>query len=462
MLKVDDQPSPVTFDVANRQLRGTRAGRSRSTAEAVARRIAATVARPDMQKGVLSLFDQAIVSATSFATSVIIGRLCSKSELGLFYLALTIVYFAKGIQEQLVCAPYGVYCHVRRDGAQALYSGSAILHQLSLSAVAAALLLGALGLTAIGIGPAALEPALWALLGALPFLLLREVIRRLSMAHLHMTTAIAVDAVVAVLQIGGLVALAYFQRLTVPMAYGIMGAACAAACCGWFMAKSRPLQFAWYDALADWRHNWSFARWALVCHLIGFATLYLTPWIVTAMRGSGDAGTLAACITLVGTASMFVTGLSAFLAPKAAMAFAQGGVPALRRVLHGGTLVYATVLGAFALVIFASGDMLLVLVYGSDYAGYGAVTGTLAASMLTESIGLMAGIGLFAMKRPDANLAADVCALLVTLTVVLCLLPIMGLLGAAIGSLTGKVVSTSVRYGRLQRLLNSVQPAAAI
>src|SRR4051812_6238069 len=121
-------------------------------------------ARPDLRNGALSLFDQALVSGTSFLTSVIIGRLGSKEEFGIFYVALTIVYLARGIQEQLVSAPYVVYCHGRRDEARALYAGSSLMHCLGLSAVLAVVLLAILGLLSVGIGPAGLSPAIWVLL----------------------------------------------------------------------------------------------------------------------------------------------------------------------------------------------------------------------------------------------------------------------------------------------------------
>jgi O-antigen/teichoic acid export membrane protein len=421
-----------------------------------ARFILAALARPDLRNGTLSLLDQAVVSATSFGTSVIIGRASSKQELGVFYLALTIVYLARGIQEQLVSAPYVVYYHGRRDADQALYTGSSLLHQLGLSAVALAILLGIQGLLALGIGPAGLSPAVWVLIGALPFLQLREFIRRLAIAHLQMGTAIAIDVCVAVFQLGALGALAYFQQLSVTLAYGVMGVACAIACCAWLLARNRSLQFAWAGAVTDWWHNWGFARWALASHMIGFATPYIMPWIIAAERGSADAGVFAACVSIVGTASMFITGLAAFLIPRAALAFSQGGVRELRRILRVAAAVYASVLGAFALFVLLSGDFLLVLAFGGKYAGYGAVLGVLALSMMALSMGLTAGVGLWAIDRPDANIAADVCTLAATLVIVLCLLGPLGVLGAALGDLGGKVAGALVRYATLRRLLNTV------
>src|SRR5436190_23162028 len=82
-----------------------------------------------LQKSGLSVLDQAVVSGTSFATSVLLGRCASQGELGVYYLALSAVYFARGVQEQLVSAPYMIYCSRKEGRALAEYAGSTLIHQ---------------------------------------------------------------------------------------------------------------------------------------------------------------------------------------------------------------------------------------------------------------------------------------------------------------------------------------------
>ena len=432
----------------------------RRDANRVTRLMATTMARPAVRHGSLSLFDQAVVSGTSFVTSMIVGRLCSKEELGVFYLALTVVYLARGIQEQVVSAPYVIYHHRRRGEALAMYSGSALLHYAGVTAVSLLMLLGLLGMLSIGIGPTGLAPVAWILMGALPLLLLREFIRRFTVAHLEMVAAIAIDASVAAIQLGGLLALAYYHKLTVTSAYITMGAACAIACAGWFMAKRRPMRFSWSRAVADWRHNWGFGRWALMSHMVGSISPYLMPWFVIAARGKAEAGVLAACLSLAGVASMFVVGVATYLTPKAALAFHSGGVDELRRVLRVAALVYAAVLGAFALFVLATGDFLLVLAFGSKYAGYGGALGIMAASMTALGMSITAGNGLWAIDRPKANFAADATTLFTNLTVVLCLVQPLGVYGAALADLGGNIIGAAVRYATLRRHLKTIRHAS--
>src|SRR4051812_37281372 len=81
------------------------------------------------RKSLLSIADQAVVSATNFAITVILSRLCGKPEVGLYYLALQVVFFARGVQEQLVASPYLVYGGRRQGKAAAAYAGSTLVHE---------------------------------------------------------------------------------------------------------------------------------------------------------------------------------------------------------------------------------------------------------------------------------------------------------------------------------------------
>ena len=152
-----------------------------------------------------------------------------------------------------------------------------------------------------------------------------------------------------------------------------------------------------------------------------------------------------------------MTGLASYVLPRAARAYSRGGDQALCRVLRIAAAVYAGVLGAFALFALAAGDYLLALVYGDKYVGCGAAMGILAVSVTVVGVGVTAGIGLWAIDRPKANLPADVCTLVVNLTVVFCLVQPLGVLGAALADLSGNVAGALVRHTTLRRLLKTAR-----
>ena len=161
------------------------------------------VSDPVLQKSALSVFDQAVVSGTAFVTSILLGW-CGKSELGLYYLAWSLIGFIRGIQEQLVIAPYMIYCG-RKQGAEVQrYAGSSLVHEICYLSLAAGMLAT---LRACGLIEGRLGDLLGLLALVLPLVLLRDYIRQISFAHLETKVALAIDLFVAGIQLSLLLVL---------------------------------------------------------------------------------------------------------------------------------------------------------------------------------------------------------------------------------------------------------------
>jgi len=422
------------------------------------RLVARTLARPAVRHGTLSLLDQAVVSGTSFATSVIIGRMCpdSKAALGIYALALSVVLLVRGIQIHLVSVPYLIYCHRHSGDARPSYLGSMVVHTLMISAIAAiAMLIWAIALS-LRLGPASLAPVVWVLVGAMPLLLLRECIRYFTFAHLQFTLAVAIDVTVAVIQLGGLLFLGLLGMLSPGTVYLMMGAACGTAFFGWFIAGKTPFRFVPGQIAVDWRQNWLLGKWAVGSFLLGCTTPLILPWILCSAHGEAATGELAACMLVVGLANMFVMGMGNYLTPKAAMAFHRGGATEFYRVLWGSAAVYAVVVGAFCLLLALTGDRLAIAFFSNKYAGTGPILLVLALGVLANTAGTTAGNGLWAIDRPHANFAADLCVLAVTLILAFRLVYPLGVIGIAIATLTGAVVGSLVRCVTLLRCMRSI------
>jgi O-antigen/teichoic acid export membrane protein len=409
---------------------------------------------PRAVQGLLSIFDQAIVSGTSFVTAAIIGRTTSPGELGLYYLLLSIVVVVSGVQDQLVLSPYVVYSKRRTGRELAEYAGSIWVHQFVLLALTAVGLLVAIAVS-VAAGEANVLPALWTLVIAGPLLMLRDNIRRFSFANLHVTSAIVLDSVLCLLQFGGLAALAYLDWLTLWSIYAVMGASCALACLAWLILDRPRAAFVRNRVIADWRHNWSFGKWALRSFLVGNTTGPALLWVLGIWVGAAATGLLGACMTIIGLTNVIMSGVSNVLTPQAAHAFATGGTVDLRRVLIRAARFFVLTLGAFTLFVFATGDWLAVLIFGPAYAGSGPILLALAATALMNSLGMVAGNGLWAIDQPRCNFVADVCCMITTLVTAAVFIVSLGALGAAIATLAGTAVAATVRTITLIRLITS-------
>src|SRR5262245_21742252 len=160
-------------------------------------------------RGLLSIFDQAIFSGTSFLTAALIGRLTSPDQLGLYYLVLSVVLIIAGVQENLVAAPYSVYSK-RREGRELTeYAGSMWAHYLIVSLLAVIALTIAIPVLSTE-GQSRIAPGLWAVVAVGPMLMFRQWIRRFTFVSANLRSAVVLDATVAVLQLSGIALFGYF------------------------------------------------------------------------------------------------------------------------------------------------------------------------------------------------------------------------------------------------------------
>ena len=143
--------------------------------------------------------------------------------------------FLIAAQGNLISVPYTVYCHRHSGQSLAEYTGSTLIHQLLMSLAAVACFLGLDVLLSSGVGPEGLRPAAWVLLGAIPFVLLREFARRAALAHFAVAAAIAIDVLVSVVQLAAMLVLWRLGLLSAAVAYAAIGAACAVACSCWWL-----------------------------------------------------------------------------------------------------------------------------------------------------------------------------------------------------------------------------------
>lgn len=408
------------------------------------------LANEQLRRTALAILDQAVVSGTNFATSVILGRCTGRGELGVYYLALSLVLLVRGAQERLVSSPYTIYAS-RKQGAELhAYAGSTLAHQLLLSVLACGGLAIAGGL---GLFSGGLEPLFHLLLVAAPLLWLREFVRQRLFAHLESGAALVLDTAVSAAQLGLLLYFGWLGVLGVGLTLGVMACCCGVAATICIALRPPLLATSVRRMLADWCENWLFARWALASYLLACTGPSILPWAVAYCGGEADTGSLGGCTTLVGLSNMFLIGFANYFCPRAAQAYAQGGTRDLRSQLRRAQLILFVCLTPLVAAAALAGDWLAVAVYGPEFQNTRWIITTLALAVLANSFGVVAGNGLWAMDRPKASFLADISALVASLVSAVCLIPLLGPLGAALAALCGNSCDAAVRMWVLQRAL---------
>ena len=400
-----------------------------------------------LQQGVLSLADQAVASATNFATGIIIARACSQEELGLYMLGFSVILLVTDLQTSLISTPYMVYAPRLKGRAHALYTGSTLLHQLSFSLlIVFGLICGAFGAT-MGIGPQGLGPVLWALVAVISCILLREYARRVCFARLRLLTTFLFDTCIAIGQIGGLLVLARLRMLSAKRAFWAIGFACGVAVLWWLWSNREFFRPRINESWADFKKNWAFGKWVFASGLVWAVSMNLYPWFLAALHGTASTGVWAACLGVVSVGNPALLGIQNLVGPKIAHKCAAAGPNALRRMVLKITAAISLPVCLLCTALTLWGGRLMSLVYGSQYAGSSRVVAILALSVLVSAPAFCFSRALYATERADLDFLANFAALFVMLTLGFWLVRAFGPLGAAFGLLGGNIATSALKAG---------------
>lgn len=410
--------------------------------------------RPAIRKAVasisgtrtLALADQAVVSATSFITSVMVGRATVPSQLGMYALASSILIFTLNVQEALVSDPYTARRH-EAVGTQAHYVSLALLCSGLLSLLSAIILgLGTLGMWAGGLAPEFVALG-WVLAAVAPFALVRHFGRQIAFAHLDTRSALIMDISVAVIQCALLGGLAWCGLLSAPVAIAVIGGAVGITGVIWLYWSRRNFTFH-LDQLSTFiQRSWSFGKWLLANQLVLVVQTQVGYWLLAGMADISAAGLYAASMSIASLANPLLQGLGNTLNGKASIAFHEGGGSRLLRETAQDAVLLGAPLVLFVVVILFAGGNLLHLLYGSDqYAGQHQTITVLALSLMVSAFGMPAISGLTIIGQPRLIFVTGALAVAANVLVALGLVQQWGALGAAFAMLAGNTIRACTRW----------------
>jgi O-antigen/teichoic acid export membrane protein len=335
----------------------------------------------------LALADQAVVSATSFLTTVMIGRWTDPAQLGAYAIGLSVLVSALAIQESLISLPYSIQRH-RPLGTPGERAGSSLAHSGLLAAVIMiVLVMAALGLSAGGARPELLAMS-WALAGVMPFALSREFARRFAFAHLKLVQALMLDVAVGGIQLAALSWLGWTGRMSAVTACVALGAACGLSAIGWLYLAQGDFAIRVPQVWATMKQSWSLGKWLFVGQLTVQVQRYITYWLLVVIAGAAVTGVYTACMSVVSFANPLMIGLGNILTPRSVMAWKEGGGPGLRRQAIRDALLLGAVMAAFCAAVLIAGDGVMRFLYhGKDYEGHGHTITVLALAMLVAAVG---------------------------------------------------------------------------
>ncbi|HVT28405.1 MAG TPA: lipopolysaccharide biosynthesis protein [Lacipirellulaceae bacterium] len=359
--------------------------------------------------------DQAVVSLASFATTVVVGRVCGSEELGIYVLATTTFWLLAGIPNALTWTPFTSRAPRMSSGRRAGYCGSVTIHTVLLTSVLAAVLVIAGLLPSSWFGQSGwFSMMCFALVPFTLMMTLREHVRRICMAQIAVRELLTFDAPIAVAQLLLLVWLARRGWLTANTALVAVAAACLISFV-WMISHRSDFEFRRRRAAVHWSYNLQFGRWLLAISIAWLLSDSLYRWIVGWQYGLDGLGRFASAQAVVLFINPLLLTATNFGRALSANRFAVGGMRDLRRLTIQATVLVTLVGGIAFLALAAVGGPLVRLIFGAQYGGLGGIVATLCLGMLVRVAGVPIDASLAALREGRAMFAAIVVQLAVVI-----------------------------------------------
>ncbi len=351
---------------------------------------------------VMSLADQAIVSGTSFLTTVLVGRWTLPSELGVYSMGISLLASLLAIQDSLILLPYTIQRH-RPTGTPGHQLGTALVLNGLLTGIGVLVLTA----TAWSLSAQHAEPALVSMIRVLaliaPLALLREFGRGIAFAHLQVTNALVLDAAMAAAQLGALGWLGWTGRMSAAAACAALGGACAVAGGAWLCLARGGLSIRPDRLWETTKQSWGLGKWLCASQITLSVQGFGTYWLLPLLLGYSTTGVYAACMSIASLANPLIAAFRNILTPRSVLALREGGVMRLRRQVIQDALLLSGAMVLFCIVIwFAGKDVMRLLYPGKEYEAERYVIAVLAAAVLASAAGFPASNALASMERPRA------------------------------------------------------------
>ncbi|HOX07243.1 MAG TPA: oligosaccharide flippase family protein [Planctomycetota bacterium] len=427
----------------------------------------AMLSGPTARKSAAALVAQGLLSATNFVIGLILARLCSKEEFGIYVLAYSVLLAANGLQAALISRPMTVLSTAYRGGDWDAYMRSMAVAQLILGVTLAITIAGlSVCLRATGVISSDTEMVFLAMSVALFFVQAQEFSRRRLYAGMRAWRVLMNDTCYCLLQLGGIVLLwklgggAWGDSGAEPQA-GYVSAKNAFACLavaggigallglwpvGGLVAKPQGMA-------GHARETWGYGRWRLLDFASGTLCGQAQTWLIGAMLGTATLGGVESARLVLAPLQIMTLGLPAVLLPRAAHLFAQDGHQRLRRFMARLAPVWLILLGAYVATAIVAPGFFLHAFFGAKYADMGLLVIMWSGIYLFLGVAHLPNIALDAMRRPDMAVKASLPANLLALGLTACAIPLAGAEGALAARLIGAVLALVAACWLAARLL---------
>ncbi|MFN2302803.1 MAG: lipopolysaccharide biosynthesis protein [Anaerolineales bacterium] len=282
--------------------------------------------------GKWAAIDQAVISLSNFAASILLARLVSPTELGVYVTGFLAIYFIRAIQNGLIIQPLNTIGAVSSMDEFKPYFSAAAIQQLVLASFSSvgALLLGWI-LTQFGNDT--LGPAVFTLWFSFFTWQLQEFFRRVFYTRGSVVKTVWISVSANLIRIGLILILSLYQPISGLTGLNAIGwGSLVATLLGAWLARdyfTKKIN----RLLVTWLENWRFGRWILGASMAEWVVVDLYPIMMAGLVSFAAAGAYQSLQNLVAPIHVLLRAMDTFATPIAAKAFHESGLPKLTDIL---------------------------------------------------------------------------------------------------------------------------------
>jgi len=389
---------------------------------------------------IVAIADRGLLGAVTFLTSIFLGRWGGPGELGLFAIFFSLVFFALSLQESLVIAPYSVFAASQADGAARRRYLGGVLHDSGLlgAVIAALFLAGATALWALGWPRAASISLILAF--AAPCIVLREFARRIVYTDFKPQTALAISAVVSVLQLGLMGALHAGGRLTAATSFAAMGVSSLIGGGGWVLANRKLIEFGGGGDRHWYRDHWLMGKWLLAAQAGEIARINMLPWLLALATDEATVGIYAACSFVASLPTPLHVAVSNMLVPQLAHVERRSGLLEAGRLVRQATGWLTAIMVGYSAAVILVSDRLVPWIYGAEFTNTQHTLIVLVIAWAITGATLPAARALLVIDRASQTFWSQFAGIAVNLALGVPMVAVWGAPGAAYAALIGSAL----------------------
>ena len=393
----------------------------------------------------LSLTDQVLAVGGMFLANILLARVQSKEEYGMFALSYSVYAFITGLHNAWILEPYSVYGPGRYHHRFSLYSRVICRNNAFLGlALALVLLSGYFVLRPLS--PGLSSGSLLGMAIAAPFLLTALFVRRTFYLRRRPDLAAKFSVVFF---------LCLIALLALDMRFGVLDgfAVFVIIAISWIVAGvffagelpgfTRPEEF--YRTNPDhWSEHWKYARWVLATAFVCQLTTQGYYWLLAGFISVKDVAELRSMQVLVGPVDQICVALDLLVLPAMAFRHASKDHGKLVSLWKAFGVLNLVITGTYALGMRFVAKPLMHSVYGGKFDEVSSLLLSLAFLPVIMGIGNSFNIALKSIERPDLVFRAYFAGGAMTFALGIPVVRHFGLNGAVYGMLISAGTYTAV------------------